>query len=143
MNSIWVHAVVKEEVEDVCRAALMHEFVRDLLNGYDTLYILTSAKRGALTLQRYVSVHKCSTKQLTYCHRLACRRPIFALSPAPRHRTPLQARKQYTFFRKTPVYCYGRAKLFHQPFPTSAQCPVPLQAPKRHVFIRKTYARHP
>ena len=42
----WVHAVVKEEVEDVCRAALMHEFVRDLLNGYDTLYILTSPKRG-------------------------------------------------------------------------------------------------
>ena len=33
MNSIWVHAVVKEEVEDVCHAALMHEFVRDLLNG--------------------------------------------------------------------------------------------------------------
>ena len=33
----WVHAVVKEEVEDGCRAALMHEFVRDLLNGYDTL----------------------------------------------------------------------------------------------------------
>ena len=46
MNSIWVHAVVKEEVEDVCRAALIHEFVRDLLNGYDTLYILTSAKQG-------------------------------------------------------------------------------------------------
>ena len=33
----WVHAVVKEEVEDACRAALLHEFVRDLLNGCDTL----------------------------------------------------------------------------------------------------------
>ncbi|EDR11397.1 uncharacterized protein LACBIDRAFT_323952 [Laccaria bicolor S238N-H82] len=32
-----VHAVAKEEVEDVCGAALMHECVRDLLNGYDTL----------------------------------------------------------------------------------------------------------
>jgi len=31
------HAVAKEEVEDACRAVLMHEFVRDLPNGYDTL----------------------------------------------------------------------------------------------------------
>ena len=31
------HAVAKEEVGDACRAALMHEFVRDLPNGYDTL----------------------------------------------------------------------------------------------------------
>ena len=27
----------KEEVEEACRAALMHEFVRDLPGGYDTL----------------------------------------------------------------------------------------------------------
>ena len=27
----------KEDVEDACRAALMHEFVRDLPQGYDTL----------------------------------------------------------------------------------------------------------
>ena len=33
----WAHTAVKEEVEDACRAALMHKFVRDLLNGYDTL----------------------------------------------------------------------------------------------------------
>jgi len=32
-----VHAVVKEEVEDACRATLIHEFVRDLPHGYDTL----------------------------------------------------------------------------------------------------------
>lgn len=31
------HSVAKEEVEDACNAALMYEFVRDLLNGYDTL----------------------------------------------------------------------------------------------------------
>ncbi|KDQ06273.1 hypothetical protein BOTBODRAFT_168162 [Botryobasidium botryosum FD-172 SS1] len=29
--------VTREEVENVCRAALMHEFVRDLPNGYDTM----------------------------------------------------------------------------------------------------------
>ena len=28
--------VTREEVEKVCRAALMHEFVRDLPEGYDT-----------------------------------------------------------------------------------------------------------
>ena len=32
----WVRAVAKEE-EDASRAALMHEFMRNLLNGYDTL----------------------------------------------------------------------------------------------------------
>ena len=32
-----VHAVAKEEVEDACRAALIHDFVRDLPNGYDSL----------------------------------------------------------------------------------------------------------
>jgi ATP-binding cassette, subfamily B (MDR/TAP), member 1 len=29
--------VTKEEVEEACRAALMHEFVRDLPDGYDTM----------------------------------------------------------------------------------------------------------
>ena len=33
----WVHAVAKEEVEDACREALIHEFARDLPNGYYTL----------------------------------------------------------------------------------------------------------
>ena len=84
---------------------------------------------GTLTLQRYVSVRKLSMKQLTYSHRLACRRLIFMLSPAPRHCTHLLARKRYIVFRKTPVYRYGCAKLFHQTFPTSSQCPAPLQAP--------------
>jgi len=32
-----VHTVVKEEVEDACRVTLIHAFVRDLLNRYDTL----------------------------------------------------------------------------------------------------------
>jgi len=29
--------VTRAEVEDACRAALVHEFVRDLPDGYDTL----------------------------------------------------------------------------------------------------------
>jgi ATP-binding cassette subfamily B (MDR/TAP) protein 1 len=32
-----VHALAKEEVEDACRTALIHEFVLDRPNGYDTL----------------------------------------------------------------------------------------------------------
>jgi ATP-binding cassette subfamily B (MDR/TAP) protein 1 len=30
-------AVTKEEVEEACRAALIHEFVRDLPEGYETV----------------------------------------------------------------------------------------------------------
>ena len=32
-----VHALAKEEVEDACHTALIHKFVRDQPNGYDTL----------------------------------------------------------------------------------------------------------
>ena len=53
----WVHAVVKEEVEDVCRVALMHEFVRGLLNGYDTLLggacgVESGGQKGRLAIAR-------------------------------------------------------------------------------------------
>jgi ATP-binding cassette, subfamily B (MDR/TAP), member 1 len=47
-----VEDATQEMVEEACRAALFHEFVRDLLDGYETILMGGVALSGRQTQQR-------------------------------------------------------------------------------------------